>query len=111
VRVSLAAWIARDTFLRRGLVARVRCSESCRVSAVLRLDARTAKRHKLPRRLARATGALARAGSVRMRVKPTASVQRRLKRVKRPMRARLTTTAVDGAGQARVVTQRLRLRA
>jgi hypothetical protein len=111
VRVSLVARIARDRFLRRGVVARVHCSESCTVSAVLTLDARTAKRLKLPRRLARARGALVRAGSVRVRVKPTASVRRRLSRVKRPVKATLRTTAVDGAGQARVVTSRLRLRA
>jgi hypothetical protein len=109
VRVSIATRIARGRFARRGVVARVRCSESCTVSAVLRVDARTAKRLDLPRRLARATGTLASAGSVRVRVKPTASVRRRLTRVRRTVKATLRTTAIDGSGQARVVTLRLRL--
>jgi hypothetical protein len=109
VRVSLVARVARARFLRRGVVASVHCSESCRVSSVLTLDARTAKRHKLPRRLARATGSMARAGTVRVTVKPTASVRRRLKRVRGTVKATLTTTATDGAGHRRAVARTLRL--
>lgn len=111
LRVTLVARIARRAFLRRGVVAHVHCSESCTVSAVLTVNARTAKRFKLPRRLASASGAMAHAGSVRVRVKPNASVRKRLQRVKRPVQATLTTTAVDAAGQARVVKRPLRLKA
>ena len=109
VRVSLVSRVARERFLRRGVVASVRCSESCTVSAVLTIDARTAKRLKLPRRLARATGTLTRAGTVRVTVKPSASVRRRLRRVDGTVRTTLTTTATDGAGHTRAVTRPLRL--
>ena len=109
VRVSLVARVARGTFMRRGVVATVHCSESCTVSAVLIIDARTAKRLKLPRRLAQATGTVTSAGMVRVTVKPTASVRRRLKRVKRAVNATLRTTATDGAGHTRAVTSPLRL--
>jgi Ca2+-binding RTX toxin-like protein len=109
LRVSLTARVARERFLRRGVVASVRCSESCTVSSVLTLDSRTAKRLKLPRRLARAAGTLTRAGTVRVTVKPNASVRRRLTRVKRTVNFTLTTTAIDSAGHARTVTRRLRL--
>jgi hypothetical protein len=109
LRVSLTARVARERFLRRGVVASVECSESCTVSSVLTLDSKTAKRLKLPRRLARATGSMTRAGTMRVTVMPTASVRRRLTRVKRTVNATLTTTAIDGAGHSRTVTRRVRL--
>ena len=109
LRVSLTARVARERFLSRGVVASVQCSESCTVSSVLTLDTKTAKRLKLPRRLARATGSMTRAGTMRVTVKPSATVRRRLTRVKRTVNATLTTTAIDSAGHARTVTRRLRL--
>ena len=109
VRVSLVTRVARERFLRSGVVASVRCSESCTVSSVLTLDSRTAKRLKLPRRLARATGTMTLAGTVRVTVKPNASVRRRLRRVKGTVKATLTTTATDSAGHTRAVTSTLRL--
>ena len=109
VRVSLVTRVARERFLRSGVVASVHCSESCTVSSVLTLDSRTAKRLKLPRRLARATGTMTLAGTVRVTVKPTASVRRRLKRVKGTVKATMTTTATDSAGHTRVVRSTLRL--
>ncbi len=109
VRVSLVTRVARERFLRSGVVASVHCSESCTVSSVLTLDSRTAKRLKLPRRLARATGTMMLAGTVRVTVKPNASVRRRLRRVKGTVKATLTTTATDSAGHTRAVTSTLRL--
>jgi len=109
VRVSLVTRVARERFIRRGVVASVRCSESCTVSSVLTLDSRTVKRLKLPRRLARATGTMMLAGTVRVTVKPNASVRRRLRRVKGTVKATLTTTATDSAGHTRAVTSTLRL--
>ena len=79
------------------------------MSSVLTLDTKTAKRLKLPRRLARATSSMTRAGTMRVTVKPSATVRRRLTRVKRTVNATLTTTAIDSAGHTRTVTRRLRL--
>ena len=83
VRVSLVARVARERFLRRRRRSRACAARSrARCRSVLTLDIRTAKRLKLPRRLARATRHLTRRGPLRVTVKPNASVRRRLRRVK-----------------------------
>jgi hypothetical protein len=71
------------------------------------VDARTAKRFKLPRRLARATGRLTAPGTVKLTVKASAAVRRKLP--KAGVKATLVTTATDATGHASTVSRALTL--
>jgi hypothetical protein len=79
------------------------------VKVELRVAAKLAKRYKLPRVLASGTGRIAAPGTVKVTVKPSARVRRKLTKVKRTLKATLVTTATDGAGNARTVSRTLKL--
>jgi hypothetical protein len=97
---------------RRGLATSVTCSEACSLTLRLRVDARTARRLRVPRTLAQATARRAAAGRVRVTLRPRASVRRRLERAKGgAVRATLVATVTDAARNTRTVTRSLKLRA
>jgi hypothetical protein len=103
VTATVAKRLKRARFARAGLVTRVRCSEACAVTVEVRLKARVAKRLKLPRVIARGTGA------ERVKVKPGPVVRRKLRRAKGVVRATVAVRVVDAAGNARTVTRALKL--
>jgi hypothetical protein len=112
VQLALARRIARALLARRGLPTSVTCSEACTLTLVLRVDARTARRMRVPRALARASARTIAAGQVRVRLKPKASVRRRLARAPgRRVRAQLAVTVTDAARNSRTVTRSLSLSA
>jgi hypothetical protein len=79
------------------------------VKVELRLAAKQAKRFGLPRVLARGTARVPGAGTVRVAVRPGAAARRKLKKVRRALKATLTTSATDAAGNVRTVSRTLRL--
>jgi hypothetical protein len=93
----------------RGVATSVRCSEACSVKVELRVADRLAKRYKLPRVLASRRGRMAAAGTLKLTVKPRASVRRKLVKAKRTLKATLVTIATDGAGNARSVKRTVKL--
>jgi trypsin len=101
---------ARVAFLRalaRGLRARVRCSERCRVTIVILIPRSLARRLRIPRQVA--IGRLGfGAGTRTIVIRFTRRAKRRLRRVRRATFV-IRTTAVDPAGNRRTVTSRARL--
>ena len=93
-----------------GLVATVRCSEACSVTAELRLGAKQARRLRLRRvrRVAKGTARLAAAGRTYTFLRFDRRARRRLWRARR-VSVQLVVAAVDGAGNRRAVTRRLQL--
>jgi hypothetical protein len=87
----------------------VTCSEACRYTVELRLDRRTAKRLRVPARLARAAGSLTTAGRRAVKLRPAARTARRLERARR-LRAVLTVRATDAAGNAASLRRKVRFR-
>ncbi|RKQ90335.1 WD40 repeat protein [Solirubrobacter pauli] len=81
LRVDLSGWRGS---VRRGPSVRARCSSACALTARLTLTAKTARRHKLPRTLARTTAH--KAGTLKFRVSRKA----------RGVTATLTVVATSG---------------
>ncbi len=109
-RVSLRA-------LLRGITVRVNCNEACRARVDLLIDRRLAKRLRLAAttRIGRKSKSISRAGTMRIRVRPSAKARRRLRRSRlgrsRLRRVRVRVTAADRAGnRARAVSRRLSIR-
>ena len=93
----------------RGLPARVRCDERCRVTAAVVIDRRAARRLGVPRTVARGR-TLARAGAAKsLRVRLPRRTIARLARAG-TLRATVTWRAVDDFGNRAKLTRRLRLR-
>ncbi len=91
-----------------GLRATVTCSEACRLSASLTLDATTARKLGLrSRRIAFTSVTVARAGRRVIVLRPTAKVRARLRG---SGRATLLVTARDAAGGSRTRSQQVTLR-
>jgi secreted trypsin-like serine protease len=93
--------------LARGLRARARCSEACRLTAVILIPARLARRLGIPRRVARGTVGMG-TGTRTFRIRFTRRAKRRLRRVRR-VTFLITTTAIDRAGNRSTVRLRLRV--
>ena len=93
-----------------GLAASVRCSEACAVTAQLRLGAKQARRLRLGRvrTVARGSARLAGAGRTYAFLRFDRRAKRRLWRARR-VTGQLRVTAVDGAGNRRVVTRTVTL--
>jgi secreted trypsin-like serine protease len=94
--------------LARGLRARARCSEACRLTAVIRIPARLARRLGIPRVVARGAVRMG-TGTRTFRIRFTRRAKRRMRRVRRTALT-ITTTAIDRAGNRSTVTFRLRVR-
>jgi hypothetical protein len=108
-RLSLRSPQRLLTALRRGVLARVRCNQACRVRMELRLDRRTAHRLHLRRVVGRRVVILKRAGagSVRVRIGRRARVKlRRRKRVRLTVRVR----ASHGSARAALLSRRVTLK-
>jgi len=81
------------TVMLRGVLAKLRCNRACRVKGVLRLDASTARRLKLPRTVGTVTTRLSRAGTKSFRIKLTSKARKafgRQRSVKLSMRLVVT---------------------
>jgi subtilisin family serine protease len=96
LRLTFARRARLGTAVRRGLRASARCSEPCRLSFALLLDARTARRLTLSRTVARATRRLSAPGTRTVLLR----LPRALARV-RSARVVLRVRASDAAGNAR----------
>ena len=85
-----------------GLVASIRCSEACAVTAQLRLGAKQARRLRLGRvrTVARGSARLAAAGRTYAFLRFDRRAKRRLWRARR-VTGEVRVTAVDGAGNRR----------
>ena len=93
-----------------GLVAAIRCSEACRVSATLRLGARQARtlRLKRVRTVARGSASLADAGRTYAFLRFDPRARARLWRARR-VTATLRVAAVDAAGNRSTLSRKLTL--
>lgn len=86
--------------VKKGLPASVTCSEGCTVHAQLQIDAKTAKKLKLGKRVATiGQGKAAGNGKLTVPVKLTAKAKKALKRA-RSLKVTLVVTATDAAGNA-----------
>lgn len=103
------------TALSRGLAASATCDEACSVRSTATISSRDARRLGLARSsarsvtVARGSGRLEAAGSKRVTVRFTRAAKRRLRRARR-VTLTVRTRIVDGAGNARTLSQRVRLR-
>ncbi len=88
----------RTAIRRGGVRVTFGCSEACNVSSQLRLSAATARSLGLPRIIGTATGQLRSRGSASVTVRLTARAKRRLNRLRSAVKAQLTVTATDAAG-------------
>ncbi len=97
--------------LRAGMIVRIRCSEACAATAEVILDRRTARRLGLGRRRIVASGSARLDGAGRTyafsRLDPRAG---RALAKGGGVRAKLSTTVVDDAGNARRLARRIELR-
>ena len=109
VSVSVAPGQTLRRVISGGVQSRVRCSEACRISTLVLVDARTARRLRLTPLVGRGTTGLPSAGGKRVAVKLTSAAKRRLARA-RPLTLTLRTRGVDRAGNARTVTSRVKLK-
>jgi hypothetical protein len=100
VKAGVARRVTRRALL-RGLTVRVTCNEPCRATAELRLDRRSAKRLRLggvrSGLIGRATRQLAQAGTVKLRLRPSAKARKRLRRG-RVRSVSVRVGATDAAG-------------
>jgi hypothetical protein len=109
LKLALASPQRLRTALRRGVLARVRCNQSCRVRVELRLDRRTARRLHLKRLVGTRVVTLTRSGvrSVRVKVAPRARAKLRTrKRVRLIARMR----GSHGSSRAALLTRRVTLK-
>ena len=95
--------------LTRGLPLRARCSRPCRLAAWLELDARTARRLGVPRRIASAADARQRERRDRVRLSVRPAVRRRLGGVAR-LAPRVVLVLTDAGRRSRVVRRSVVLR-
>lgn len=96
--------------LRSGLSFKALCTEICVFLGELRLDARMAKRLKLPQVIGRATAqTLAANAQTKIRIKVTAKARRKLARLS-SVRLTVRGTATDAAGNAETENKRVTLR-
>jgi hypothetical protein len=109
LRVLVRAGLRLRRVLAGGLRSRVRCSEACRVTSVLILNARTARRLGLSRIVGRGSARLAAAGSRTLITRFTRRSRARLRRLRR-VRLTLRLTGVDDAGNRRTVSRRIAVR-
>ena len=93
----------------RGLPARVRCDEACRLTASVVIDRRTARRFRVARTVARLRSRARENVTRRLRVRLPARTRARLARAG-TLRATVTWRARDEFGNTTRVTRRLRLR-
>lgn len=105
---------ARRRALLRGLRVKVTCNGPCRATAELLLDRRTAKRLRLaaakPVRIGRATKRLTKAGTVKLKLRPSAKARRRLARA-RIRSVTVRTRGADTAGnRSKTVTRKVAIR-
>jgi hypothetical protein len=108
VVVSAPRRIALVRLARSGVSVRVGCSERCRVRVELLVDARTARRARLPRTTLGATSArLPAAGATVVRVRLSPVARRRVARLPRRATLILRVTAADAAGNERVRRSRV----
>ena len=108
-RLALRSPQRLRTALRRGVLARVRCNQACRVRVDLRLDRRTARRLHLRRVVGTRVVTLERAGvrSIRVRIGRRARlVLRSRKRVRLTARMR----ASRGSARAALLSRRVTLK-
>ncbi len=94
---------------RRSMRVKVRCSEACRLSVVLRLDAATARRLGVSRIISRASASRSSAGTATLTLRLSTKTRARLRRV-RSLRLTVATTAVDTVGNRGADALRLTLR-
>jgi hypothetical protein len=95
---------------RRGVAGTAKCNEACRVTFRLRLSRRTARRlHLRSLTIGRRTMSLAANRRTAVRIKLTRRAKARLRTARR-VPITLRATAVDSAGNRRVVTRRLSLK-
>jgi trypsin len=95
--------------LKRGLRLRFRCSEACRLRAALMLRRKTARRLGISRLAARASAGLPAGARKTIRIKFSRRARAKLSNARR-VTLTLTVSAVDGAGNPRRGTRRIRLR-
>ena len=109
LRLTIARRQAFDE-LGGGLVASIRCSEACRITAELRLGAKQARRLRLTRVRTVASGSamLAAAGRTYAFLRFDRRAKRKLWRTRRTT-VQLQVAAVDAAGNRRVLTRKLTL--
>lgn len=109
VTLSVKRRVTKKALL-RGIVATVRCNEPCKASASLSIDRKTARRLGLGRRaktVAKASRAMTRAGTAKLRLRPKGKSRRRLS-AGRVRRVTVKTSAVDNAGnKSKTVTRRV----
>ena len=106
--VRAARTLRSRTLRASGLRATVTCSQACRLSASLTLDATTARKLGLrSRRIAFTSATVARAGRRVIVLRPTATVRARLRG---RGRATLLVTARNAAGGSRTRSQQVTLR-
>ena len=107
--VALATAPRLRSVLSRGLALNVRCSRPCRLAARVEVDARTAQRLRVPRRIARAADFRLRERRTRMLVSVRPTARRRLGRLPR-LRTRVVVVATDADGRTRVARRIVVLR-
>ena len=116
-RVSTRARVSRASFLERGITVRVRVEEAASVVAVHdthALEREPGRGGSSPRpktvRLARARGTVERAGgTVTLRLRPARAALARLRRDRGRVPTRVLVSVRDGAGNERVLTERVRI--
>lgn len=111
VRLTLGQRTTRRRLL-AGLTVPARCNEACLLTAELVVDRRTARLLRLRNttRIARASKRLAGAGSTTLRLRPNATLRRRIRRA-RLRQVTVRVRATDAAGnRSAFVTKTLRLR-
>lgn len=113
LKASVAKRTRRRALL-RGLTVKITCNEPCRATADLLLDRRTAKRLRLagakPVRIGRVTRTLKKAGTVKLKLRPSAKARKRLRRG-RVRSVSVRVRAVDAAGnRSKTVTRKVNVR-
>jgi hypothetical protein len=98
-----------STVLRRGVRAEIFCLRACTTTTTLTVDARTARRYHVPRRIGRLRRALAGGRYRAVRVKLTARARRGLRRARRVKLSVRTSVGPVAAGEAGTMSARVTL--
>ena len=85
--------------LRKGLALTARCSEACTLKVSALLDAKQARKLRLPRQIGSVSGKIAGAGERNLTLKFSAKARKALRR-QRSVKLTLRTTVADSAGNA-----------
>ena len=99
LKISIAKAFARASAFKKGLKAKVSCSEACSFKATLTIDAAAAKKLHISKTLGTLKGKLTKAGSKTVYVKLSKKAQKALKHKHRTT-VKLTIKATDLAGNA-----------